>query len=231
MKQPLIEANDPITASRDPHQLRCHGISLQGLSDSRYRVGRLDFTNSLTDEHLKAIDERHDGTPGGWRVHEPVDMVLHPEKGAILVAHCAVDPAHPEYVIRRRVEQIHTRLVDLQRKIRRRLDESDFWRDRPIVLGIGITVCAVLPDDAIPPHIPPEVICDCSTPGGVERHLEQLFDFFATPASTPIAAYGRRLVSDLTDSPGWIGTFFDESELHADSRRRLGHRHSDPKVA
>lgn len=227
----LIEERDYPPVILAPHQHRFYEILAQEHFDRRYCFGQLHITGPPTKHTRSGTIQLPDGTPGGWRVYHPVDMILHPKKGALLIASCALDTTRPDQSLHRQIDKTHGRLVDHQREIRRRLDESSFWSGRPIVLGIGVVVFAEFSDDTISPHIPPELILDCSVPGDVEEHLEQLFEFFATPASTPVAAYGRQLISDLIESPQWIGTFFDKTELCKFYTHHRDHRHPGPKVA
>lgn len=185
------------------------------LDDPRLRVGTLNFVEPIEGDELHELVELPGATDIEWATHHRAQMLLHPSRGALLLRDCAFREREPAMLLRDRITRTHEELVQLQEKLRRRLDDDLYWRGRPIVFGLGVVVRAVCPDSAIPRSVPEELIIDATDVATLARRIERLFEFFRTPATTPVAAYGAKLVADLTDSPEWIGNFIDESTLRA----------------
>ena len=206
-------------------------LLVDALSDTDYRFGQLNFPQPTSPTDLDDLVELPESTTDGWMTHRRIDMVLHPARGALLLDDCRLRPRESPAVKRDRMRRIHGELVDTQRQLRRRLDEDDYWHGRPIVLGIGLVVRNQSPDGLLGPNIPRPIVIDTSTGVSLRERLDEVFDFYATPATTPISDYGPRLVSDLIASPTWIGNFIDELSLCEMIGRRPAHDHNDPKAA
>lgn len=202
----------PPTAVARPH---LDVLLVRRLADTDYRTGRLHVPEPVPEAHLS---KPADATPAGWVTRDRVETVLHPARGALLLRDVTARPDEPTVLVRDRIERIHEQLAELQRKLRRRLDESAFWRSRPIALGVGIVVRGSVSSTAIPRRVPDELIVDDTDPDNFEARLEEVFDYYGTPATTPVDEYGPRLVEDLTDSPEWIGNFIGEEAISAMDR-------------
>lgn len=189
-------------------------LLLQRLELRDYRVGQLYFAEPLHDE-LDAFAHTPETVPDGWTTHDRVEIVAHPARGALLLRDCMFRAHETATVLRERIRRVHAELTDLQRRVRRRLDEHPRWKHRPIVLGVGVVVRSRCPDTAIPPGVPADLIVDHTDLPQLEQRINRLFDFFTTPGAEPVESYGPDLISDLTDSPQWIGNFIDETTLQA----------------
>lgn len=178
--------------ARDCHRL--DEMLMQALWGSELRFGTLQVTEVVDDETELNVIAR--------QVHE-IEVVFHRDRGALMLQ------ASPGG----RIARTHAQLTDLQRMVRARLDEiDDFWRERPILLGVGIFVPRPCADRNVPRGVPPELVIDHADLDGLEHRLEELFTFYTTPVIEPVEDYGPRLVEALTESED-MGRFYDESAV------------------
>ena len=193
-------------------QAQSYSPPVQSLPKGRYRCGQLHFI----DIKEQSAPSANGSLNPNW-IHR-IDMILHPLRGALLMHRCpAGSSASGQYIAAG-----HARLVALQKKIRRRLDEDAYWRRRAIALGIGLVVDEGYEDIKISPPILPQLIVDGAEVEALPRQLDRLFAFYATPANSPVASYGDELITALTES-STMGHFV-EKPLPVAAK---GHRYAD----
>ncbi len=182
--------------------------------DSDYRFGELHFREAMDDgdfpDHL--VDPPESMQSGWTRVHE-IPMVLHPDKGALLLRPAWVNDEEPEATLHQRIEETHNELTALEWRIRSRLESDRFWQNRPIVMGVGVVVSQPTAAGSRPDHIPEPAIIDREALPRFATHIDALFEHYTMPAAQPVADWGQRLVAELTAPNGPIGGFVGEQNL------------------
>ena len=195
-------------------------VLMQALIDTDYRFGTLHFSEPRTEDSGGSSSAAMIAT---W-VHE-IEMVLHPRRGALLLRGVYRNPMEPRDLLRARIGEAHAQLADLQRKIRSRLDADPRWRGRPVVLGIGVIVMGDFRRDDLPFGVPRQLIVETPQLESLEDRLEELFEYYTTPAVEPVEVYGEDLIDVLTNCPD-MGRFFDEAstvELYNRIYEDFGH--------
>ena len=179
---------------------------MQALLETEYRFGTLHFSEPRIDDDCRGAPNQI----ATW-VHE-IDMVLHPDRGALLLRSCSLESGETRQKLFERIRKTHSQLADLQRKIRSRLDADPFWRGRPVVLGIGVVIRRQSKRCQLPFGVPPELVIHESDLDDLPARLQRLFDYYATPETVPVEDYGPQLISALTESAE-MGRFFDEAAV------------------
>ncbi|MGM0557276.1 MAG: hypothetical protein ACQEVA_12910, partial [Myxococcota bacterium] len=144
---------------------------------SDYRFGDLCF-RELTDEAHQYRDKfiaMGRGLPM-WVYNIPI--VLHPEKGALIfgVPHLGSDTAPedaPEFI-----EEKHSEMVQLEHKIRQRLEELGYWHTREIVFGVGLVTYWHLEEDDIPESVPRDIVIDRARLPEFAACADRIFDYY-----------------------------------------------------
>lgn len=189
--------------------------------DSDYRFGCLHFAEPMGDgnypEHLVDPPEF---MRGGWTMNYEIPMVLHPRKGALLLTTPWLPDEAPAEFHTVSLEDEHTKLVALEWKIRERLESLGYWKDRPIVMGVGLVTCKRVADEIRPECIPEVALIDREKLPTFATHVDALFEHYTRGAAKPIDEWGARLVADITDSD-LLGSFVDE-ESHIESYEGWG---------
>lgn len=181
---------------------------------SSYRFGELHFSEKMAEgEYPSYLVDPPDFMRGGWTRYHEISMVLHPEKGGLLLRMTEVPDDAPDEALTREIAEDHCALVGLMWKLHRRLEQVGFWKDRPIVLGVGLVTPHHCPDELRPANICETVLIDRKKLPRLPTHIDELFDYYTRPEALPVADWGERLITDLTTSPDLIGGFVDEDSL------------------
>jgi len=185
-----------------------------------YTIGVLHFGEPMGDDKCPDhLIDPPDFMKGGWTRYYEVPMVLHPQKGALLLRKVSHDgPAESRGAI---IEDTYSSLTNLEWKIRCRLERLGYWNNRPFTMGAGVITTASCPPDTSPVSVPDEAIIDRDDITRLPARIDQLFDHYATDSARPISDWGQRLIDDLTDSPGFVGDFVGEDSI-AESYRECG---------
>jgi hypothetical protein len=189
--------------------------------DSDYRFGCLHFAEPMGDgEYPDYIAEPPDFMKRGWTRYHEVPMVLHPNKGALLMYPAGLSHDDQPEKLTENIEEEHSALVRLEWKIRNRLETVGYWKDRPIVMGAGVVTSHHVPDALRPDHLPEVAIIDRDKLPTFVTHVDALFEHYTTDAARPVAEWGERLVADITGSD-FLGGFVGEQN-HIESYDRWG---------
>lgn len=179
--------------------------------DSNYRFGCLHFAEPMGDgNYPDYIAEPPDFMKSGWTYHHEIPMVLHPEKGALLLSPAGLWHDDPPEMLTTRIEEEHNRLVSQEWKIRHRLESIGYWKNRAIVLGVGVVTRHHVPDELRPDNMDEVALIDRNALPQFATHIDNLFAHYTTPAAQPVDAWGQRLVDDITDSESLLGGFVAE---------------------
>jgi hypothetical protein len=196
----------------DIYQLGCLFAAV--FRDSDYRFGDLHYAEPMGEGCFPDyIAEPPESMKSGWTYFHEIPMVLHPEKGALLLRTVWAGDDEPPETLTERIESDHSELTALEWKIRDRLESVGYWKNRPIVLGVGVVTSSLVPDDLRPANVPAVAVIDRSALPCFASHIDALFEHYKTPAAEPIDEWGARLVTDITDSPELLGGFVGEDNL------------------
>lgn len=185
-------------------------VVAQGLRKANVRFGYLyPRTRIVGVESAGRLETACSG-----KAANPIQVAVCRRRGALILLDVPPEPT-PEPVA-----DVHRRAVATQRRLRRRLDDRPLWRQQPIVLGIGLIVAEGEISPALPPCVPRQLIVPRDTADSVADRIADLFAYFTTPATEPVADYAPRLLEDVTESPGWIGRYVDDARSPATVQRR-----------
>ncbi len=179
---------------------------------SEYRFGDLGF-RELTDEarrHRDQLIAAGRGLPM-WVYNIPT--VLHPDKGALIFGVPALGSDTAPEDAPGLIEEKHSETVQLEYKIRERLEEIGYWHAREIVFGVGLVTYWHLDEDDIPESVPRDIVIDRAGLPDFAAATDRIFDYYTTKNAQPVSEWGPRLIEDLTDSPNFLGKFLDEQHL------------------
>ncbi len=182
--------------------------------DSDYRFGELHLAEHMgPDEYPDHLIDPPEHMKGEWTYHHQIPMVLHPEKGALLLRTASLcDDDHP-LSLRRHIHETHKELTNLEWKLRHRLEGLQFWSDRPIVMGVGVITRETCNDRLRPKSVDPPVVIDRNALPNFASHIDALFDYYTSPEVEPIHEWGERLIHVITTSQERLGSFIDETSL------------------
>lgn len=184
---------------------------LAGLLGSDCEFGRLRFRRTLDDAHPEFMFEPPEYMKGDWTTHRPMHLVMDRTRGALLLRAIPRTGAENDDLPFHWIECAHRQAVASQRMLRTRLDDRPYWRNRPIVLGVGLVAFQCIDTSKLPRGVPGELVIEGTD--SFQEAVGELFDYYTTPATAPVERYAARLVDDLTASPGWIGKFVDRDSL------------------
>ncbi len=177
-----------------------------------YISGVLHFAEPMGDDECPDhLIDPPDFMKGGWTWYHELSVVLHPEKGALLLRKTGT--SGPSEVLSARIEETYSTLTNLEWKIRRRLEQLGYWKNRPFTMGPGVVTTSACPPEARPASVPDAAIIDRDDIARLPEHIDRLFDHYATESAKPVSEWGHRLIEDLTDSPGFVGGFIDEESI------------------
>ncbi len=181
---------------------------------SDYRFGELHFAEPMgPDECPDHLIDPPDFMKGGWTWHHEIPTILHPEKGVLFFRMAYLrDDDHPR-ALTRRLEEKHKELTRLEWKIRHRLEGLDFWKDRPIVMGVGVVTQYRCHRRLRPKSVDAPVIIDRDALPRFASRVDDLFDYYTTPEAQPIDEWSQRLIRTITADQGHLGSFVDEESL------------------
>ncbi len=189
---------------------------------SDYRFGCLHFAEPMGEgnypDHLVNPPEF---MQSGWTEFHEIPMVLHPQKGALLLTSVWYTDEYPQASLGELIEEEHSQLTALEWKIRDQLECVGYWANRAIVLGVGLVAGQRVPEDERPANVPDVAIIDRDKLPQLATHIDALFEHYTTPAARPVDEWGDRLVADLTADNSFLGCFVDE-EQHINTYESCG---------
>jgi hypothetical protein len=178
---------------------------------SDYRFGCLHFAEPMGDgNYPDYIAEPPDFMKSGWTLHHEIPMVLHPDKGALLLSVAGLMHDEPPELLTAHIEEEHSRLVSQEWKIRNRLESIGYWKNRAIVIGVGVVTRHRVADELRPENVAQAALIDRDALPHFATHVDALFNHYTTPAAQPVEEWGQRLVADITDSQSILGGFLAE---------------------
>lgn len=179
--------------------------------DTDYRFGCLHLAEAMDDGNYPDV---FDAPPAfmqsGWTQYYEIPMLLHPNKGALLIGIVSEPANTPAKLLNAAIEEEHTHLVFMEWKIRKRLETIGYWKNRPIVMGVGIVTPHHLSAQSRPANLAEALLIDRPALPHFARHVDALFAHYTTPAAQLVAEWGERLVTDITDSDEILGRFVGE---------------------
>lgn len=182
--------------------------------DSDYRFGELHFAEPMDDgEYPEHLVDPPEFMRSGWTRFHEIPMVLHPEKGALLLRMTTTMRDEPREVLTARIEETHSELTNLEWKIRDRLEKLGYWGGRPIVMGVGVVTPETCPERLRPMSVDEEVIVDRRDLPRFAERIDEMFDYYTIDAARPVAEWGDRLIADITGSRKYLGGFLDEEHF------------------
>ena len=181
---------------------------------SDYRFGELHFAEPMgPDECPEHLIDPPDFMKGGWTKYHEIPTVLHPEKGVLFFRKAYLrDDDHPR-ALGLSIQEVHKDLIQLEWKLRHRLEELDFWKNRPIIMGVGVVTQYRCHRRLRPKSVDPAAIIDRDALPQFASHVDALFDHYTTPQAEPVSDWGQRLVRTVTTSQGHLGSFVGEESL------------------
>lgn len=181
---------------------------------SEYRFGDLHFAEPLGEgKYPEYMAEPPECMKGGWTRHHEIPMVLHPEKGALLLRTAWSGEEEPPELLTERIEEVHSELTNLEWKICKRLEADPYWQNRPIVLGVGVVTSRRVPERLRPANVPEVAILDRDALPRFGAHIDALFEHYTTPSAETIEKWGSRLVDEITGEETRLGGFVGEESL------------------
>ena len=180
--------------------------------ETDYTIGVLSFGEPMADgEYPDHLGDPPEFMKSGWTMYHEIPMVLHPEKGALLVRRVA--PWLAKQGLAAAIEETYSELKNLTYKIRRRLDEVGGWQDQPFVMGAGVVTTRMCPGDRRPLSVPDVALIDRDGIRAFPQRIDGLFEHWGTECASPVESWGEALVEAVTESPGVLGDFYDEASL------------------
>lgn len=180
--------------------------------ETDYTIGVLHFGEPMGDDECPdALVDPPEWLKGGWTWFHEIPMVLHPNKGALLLRKIS-DSASPDEMATT-IEETYSKLTNLEWKIRRRLERLGYWNNRPFTMGAGVVTTTVCPPEARPVSVPEAAIIDRDGITEFPDRIDRLFDHYTTESARPTETWGDRLVEDLTGSSGLLGNFIDRESI------------------
>ena len=170
--------------------------------DSSYHFGISFLSEAMADgEYPDHLVDPPEHMKSGWtRTHE-IPMVMHPEKGALILRRAELLDGEPPSAIAARIEEVHSEATSLEWKMRHELEQLEFWKDRPIVMGVAVVTRHECPRKLRPLSVDAELIIDRDKLPAFPTHIDAIFDHYTTDAALPVDKWGQELIDHITAPP------------------------------